>query len=71
MPKRGGKRKEWDYPSLEWIHRAREAHYEAERGRPLSKMKPQLSPQAVTVAQRLKLNKTRASELSRTRRRVG
>ena len=60
-----------EYPSLEWIHRAREAHYEEEKGKPLTKVDPRLSPAAARLARRLKLKAVRASDLSGGRRRVG
>lgn len=64
-------REAWEYPSLEWIHRARELHYEEEQGQSLAQLKPRLSPAAAQVARRLRLKAVRASEISRARRRAG
>lgn len=42
--------KPWEYPSLAWIHRAREQHVEEEKVRG-----PGLSPEAKALADRLNL----------------
>lgn len=71
MSKAGTKEAPWEYASLDWIHRARQAHYVEEKGRPLTEIKPRLSPQAAAVARRLRLKRVRASDLSRGRRTAG
>jgi len=68
MSKSVEEQKLWEYPSLEWLHRVRERHFEEEKGKPLSQIKPQLSAPAAQVARRLKLKKVHATELSRRRR---
>ncbi len=71
MNKKRRRKEDWDYPSLEWIHRARAQIYEAEKKRPLTEITPQLSRGAATIARRLNLKMVRAAELPIRRRQIG
>lgn len=59
-----------EYPSLKWIHRARERHYDDEKDKALSDLQPTLSPRAAEIAKRLGLRAVRASGLAAGRRRI-
>jgi hypothetical protein len=52
--------KPWEYPSLDWIHKAREEHlaWEKEHG-------PGLSPEAKAILERLNLPTAKAAEYRR------
>ncbi len=71
MNKKSQRKERCDYPSLEWIHRARARIYEAEKGRPLTELTPELSENAAALARRLKLKTIRAIELPKRRKRAG
>ena len=71
MNKKKQRKEKWDYPSLEWIHRARAQIYKAEKKQPLTEIAPRLSTGAGALARRLKLKTIRASELPKRRSRTG
>ncbi|MBI4523377.1 MAG: hypothetical protein HY695_06140 [Deltaproteobacteria bacterium] len=71
MNKKSQRTERWDYPSLEWIHRARARIYKAEKGQPLTELTPGLSEDAAALARRLKLKTIRAMELPKRRKRTG
>lgn len=71
MSKREARKTRWDQASLEWIHQARTQIYDREGGRPLTTLKPKLSPSAAAIARRLKLKTIRAGERPIRRRRTG
>ncbi|MBI4489174.1 MAG: hypothetical protein HY694_08820 [Deltaproteobacteria bacterium] len=52
MSKKKQREENWDYASLDWIHRARAQIYEAEKRRPLTEITPQLSREAAAMARR-------------------
>ena len=71
MNKKTQRKEKWDYPSLEWIHRARAQIYKAEGKQPLTEITPQLSLEATALARRLKLRMIRAMELPKGRSQTG
>ncbi|MGH7846556.1 MAG: hypothetical protein ACREQW_15495 [Candidatus Binatia bacterium] len=71
MNKKTRSKEKWNYPSLEWIHRARADIYKAEKKRSLTEIAPRLSPNAAALARCLKLKTIRAAELTKRRRRTG
>ncbi len=51
-----GTEREWEFPSLEWIHRVREAEYQRTKDLPLeSWLKPADPQEAVRACERLGL----------------
>lgn len=71
MNKKTRRKEKWDYPSLEWIHRARAQIYKAEKKQPLTEITPRPSPGAAALARRLKLKTIRATELPKRRSQTG
>jgi len=71
MSKKTQRKENWDYASLEWIHRARAEIYKTEKKQPLTKIDPRLSPNAAALARRLKLNVLRATGLPKRRSQTG
>ena len=65
------RKESWDYPSLEWIHRARAQIYEREKGRSLTALAPKLSRRAAAIARRLNLKTIPGTDLPIRRRRTG
>lgn len=69
-----GKEENWEFPSLEWIHKVREAHYERTRDLPVeSWMRPADPREALLACERLglkvKLERRAASKTSRSEKR--
>jgi hypothetical protein len=71
MDKKTHRKEKWDYPSLEWIHRARAQIYKAEKKQPLTEVTPRPSPGGTALARRLKLKTIRAAELPKRRSQTG
>lgn len=71
LNKKTHRKEKWDYPSLEWIHRARAQIYKAEKKQPLTEITPRPSPGAAALARRLKLKTIRATELPKRRSQTG
>jgi len=64
--------KGWDFPSLAWLHDARQAHYRATRGLPLDAwLKPVDPGKAAEACRRLGLKVRVARGVRRKRARMG
>ena len=70
MSRRRRRTEKWEYPSLEWIHKVREALVREERGVPLIRSRLGPSPVAAEMMARLRLKAIRASKLGRRNRRT-
>jgi hypothetical protein len=46
------RKSEWEYPSLAWIHRVREAHYQKTKGVPVEQWLQPPDPQQLVRASR-------------------
>ena len=70
MSERRRRTEKWEYPSLEWIHKVREALVREERGVLITRSGPGPSPVAAEMMARLRLKALRASKLGRRSRRT-
>jgi hypothetical protein len=63
--------KEWEYPSLDWIHRIQEAHYRKTKALPLDAwLKPVAPKKAAQACRRLGLKVRLASTAKRQTRKL-